>query len=227
VIRILAAVSWVVRWVTRSPRRVVAMLALPVLVGVALAAGPVRDRDPAGGDVLAGGRTAAPPPATPTRARPSGMPGTTGPPTPVAPRPTPTLDPAQRATAVGYVTAANSHDARPGGDRAFTDSYARTRPYVTDELLRLVTAESRRGDYEWTQWVREQAVVGVQVVAAGVPDGAPAPTATTAYARVEFRQVVRPTIGGTAERRTDGAVSMLLSRADSGRWLVSRLLADT
>jgi hypothetical protein len=98
---------------------------------------------------------------------------------------------------------------------------------VTEELLRLVTAESRRGDYEWMQWLRERATVGVEVVAVGVPDGAPAPTESTAYARVQFRQVVRPTVGGTGERRADGAVSMLLTRDGSGRWLVSRLLADT
>jgi len=226
VIRLLAVVSWVVRWATRSPRRVIAVLALPVLIGVALAAGPVRDRAPDGrGEVLAGGRTAAPPAGTAGGPKPSGLPGTTGPPTPVAPRPTPTVEPAQRAVAVAYVTAANSHDARPGRDGTFADSYARTRPYVTDELFRLVTAESRRGDYEWAQWLRQQATVGVEVVAVGVPDGAPAPTATTAYVRVQFRQVVQPASG--VEQVNDGAVNLLATRDASGKWLVSRLLADT
>ena len=226
VIRLLAAVSWVVRWTARSPRRVVGVLAVPVLIGVALAAGPIRDRAPAGsGEVLAGGRSAAPPAATGTGPRPSGLPGTTGPPTPLPPRPAPTPEPAQRAVAVGYVTAANSHDARPGRDRAFADSYARTRPYLTDELFRQVTASSRRGDYEWAQWLRQEAVVRVEVVAVGVPDGAPAPTATTAYVRVQFRQVVQPVSGG--EQATDGAATLLVSRDRSGKWLVSRLLADT
>ena len=229
-IRLLRAVSWLVRWVTRSPRRVVGVLALPILLGVALAAGPIRDRAPdgsPGGDVLAGGSAAAPPAATASGPRPTVFPGTTGPPTPVAPRPTPTLAAAQRAAAVGYATAANTHDARPGGDRAFIDSYRRTRPYVTPELFAVVTTESRRGDYEWAQWTAAQATVRVEVVAVGVPDGAPAPTARTAYARVQFRQVVTPTVGATAEQATDGAVSLLLTRADGGRWLVSRLLADT
>lgn len=229
-IRLLAAVSWLVRWVTRSPRRVVGMLVLPVLLGVALAAGPIRDRTPDGGapsgDVLAGGQTAAPP-ASPSGPRSTLFPGTTGPATPVPPRPTPTLTAAQRATAVGYVTAANTHDARPGGDRAFIDSYRRTEPYVTPELFKVITAASRRGDYEWSQWVAAQATVRVEIVAVGVPDGAPAPTATTAYARVQFRQVVSPTTGATAEQVTDGAITLLETRGSDGRWRASKLLADT
>ena len=59
-----------------------------------------------------------------------------------------------------------------------------------------------------------------------MPDGAPAPTATTAYARVQFRQTVRPTAGARrAEPRVD-ALNMLVTRGRDGRWLVSRLLAD-
>jgi hypothetical protein len=227
VIRLLRAVSWLVRWVTRSPRRVIGVLALPILLGVALAAGPIRDRTPDGrGDVLAGGRTAAPPAASPSGPRSTVLPATTGPATPVPPRPTPTLAAAQRAAAVGYVTAANTHDARPGHDKAFADSYRRTRPYVTPELFKLVTAASRRGDYEWGQWRAAQATVRVEIVAVGVPDGAPAPSPTTAYARVQFRQVVSPTTGATAEQVVDGAITLLETRTDGG-WLVSRLLADT
>jgi len=210
VIRLLAAVSWLVRWVRRSPRRLVALLALPVLLGVALAAGPVRERPPAG--VLAGAGTAAAPSPGPTGPRPTVLPGTTSPATPVASRTNPTLSAEQRAVAVRYVTVANTHDARPGRDRAFGDSYRRTEPYVTPELFRLATAESRRGDYEWTQWVAAQATVRVEILAAGVPDGAPAPTATTAYARVHFRQVVTPTVGATTEQVSDGAVTLLETR---------------
>jgi hypothetical protein len=226
--RLLGAVSWLVRWVVRSPRRLVGLLAVPALVIAALLAGPISDREPAGGsgEALAGGRTGAAPATGPTSPRPTGLPGTTGPATPVPSRPTPTLAAAQQAAAIGYVTTANSHDARPGRDRSFTDSYRRTGPYVTPELLRLVSEESRRGDYEWSQWLREQATVRVEVVATGVPDGAPAPTATTAYARVQFRQIITPTVAGATARTTDGAVNLLLSRTGDG-WLVSRLLADT
>ena len=64
----------------------------------------------------------------------------------------------------------------------------------------------------------------MQVVAVGVPDGAPGPTGSEAYVRVQFRQIVTPAAG--AARTTDGAVNLLLSRTSSG-WLVTRLLADT
>jgi hypothetical protein len=224
--RVLRVVSFLVRWITRTPRRVVGLLAVPVLIGVALAAGPLSDRGSApSGDVLARGQSPAPaPPTGPTTPRSTELPGTTGAATPVPGRPTPKLAAEHVGIATAYVTTANSHDARPGKDRTFTDSYRRTQRYVTPELFTVIGADSRRGDYEWSQWTKEQAVVSVQVVAVGVPDGAPAPTADQAYARVQFRQLIKPSAG--AERTTDGAVNLLLSRTSDG-WLVSELLADT
>jgi hypothetical protein len=223
VIRLLRLVSLAVRWATRTPRRVVGVLAVPVLIAVALVAGPVRDRqDP---PVAAAPPTSVAP--TPTGPRSTLLPDTT---TPVAPQPTvPSfrLSPAQEAPAVGYVVAANSHDARPGRDKAFTDSYARARPYLTDGLYRqIMSADPRRGDYQWRQWLTGKATVTVTVLATGVPDGAPAPTATTAYTRVQFRQTVRPTAGAQAPTSTVDALNLLVTRGGDGRWLVSRLLAD-
>jgi hypothetical protein len=168
--------------------------------------------------------TAAPTPAGP---RSTVLPTPTGPVTPQPAVPSFRLDPAQRAAAVGYVVTANSHDARPGRDRAYTDSYARARRFVTADLYRqIAAADPRRGDYQWAQWLTGKATVGVQVLRAGVPDGAPGPTATTAYARVEFRQTVRPTAGAAAPTSTVDALNMLVTRGSDGRWLVSRLLAD-
>jgi hypothetical protein len=227
VIRLLRLVSWLVRWGTRTPRRAIGLLAVPALIAVALAAGPMRDR-PATPDRggLADGRTSTAP------ARPSGpvstvLPGTTGPAAP-APPPAPVfrLTQDQSAPAVGYAVAAGTHDARPGADKSFLDSYRRTRPYVTDGLYREVTADSRRGDYEWAQWLAGKATVEVKVGKVGVPDGAPAPTASTAYIRVEFTQTVRPTAGAGGPTVTANALNLLVSRGADGRWLVSRLLAD-
>jgi hypothetical protein len=200
---------------------------VPVLVGIALAAGPMRDRPATTPDVLAGGRTAAPPAASPSGPRSTELPGTTGPATPVPTLPAFRLTAEQQAPAVGYVTAANTHDARPGGDKAFTDSYARTRPYVTDEVYAQVTAPSRRGDYQWGQWRIAQATVSVRIVATGVPDGAPAPTGATAYARVEFSQRVTPTAGASGPSTTVGAVNLLVRKGTDGTWRVAELLADT
>jgi hypothetical protein len=228
VIRLLTLVSWLVRWGTRTPRRAIGLLAIPALVAVALAAGPMRDRpaEPATGG-LADGRTTAPAPARPTGPVPTVLPGTTGPASP-APPPVPVfrLTQDQSAPAVGYVVAAGTHDARPGADKSFLDSYRRTRPYVTDGLYREVTADSRRGDYEWAQWLAGKATVEVKVVRTGVPDGAPAPTARTAYIRVEFTQTVRPTAGAGGPTVTASALNLLVSRGADGHWLVSRLLAD-
>ena len=222
-IRLLRLVSLAVRWATRTPRRVIGVLAVPVLIAVALVAGPVRDsRDaPAAAPVPS---SAAPTPGGP---RSTLLPDTTA---PVAPQPTvPSfrLSPAQEASAVGYVVAANSHDVRPGRDKAFTDSYARARPYVTADLYRqIMSVDPRRGDYEWRQWLAGNATVEVTVLATGVPDGAPAPTATTAYTRVQFRQTVRPTVGAEPPTTIVDVLNLLVTRGDDGRWLVSRLLAD-
>jgi hypothetical protein len=206
---------------------VIGLLALPALVAVALAAGPMRDRPATVPDPgLADGRTTAPATARPTGPVPTVLPGTTGPATPVRPVPVFRLTQDQSAPAVGYVTAAGTHDARPGRDTSFLDSYRRTRPYVTDGLFREVTAPSRRGDYEWAQWLAGKATVTVTVQRTGVPDGAPAPTATTAYVRVVFTQTVRPTAGAGGPTVTTNALNLLVSRSAGGRWLVSKLLVD-
>jgi hypothetical protein len=156
VIRLLRLVSLAVRWATRTPRRVIGVLAVPVLIAVALVAGPVRDHQD-----------------TPVAAPP----GTTAAPTP---------------TVYGQIT----------------------------------TVDPRRGDYQWRQWLTGKATVEVTVLATGVPDGAPAPTATTAYTRVRFRQTVRPTAGAQSPTSTVDVLNLLVTRGDDGRWLVSRLLAD-
>jgi hypothetical protein len=224
VIRLLRLVSWAVHWATRTPRRLIGVLAVPVLIAVALAAGPVRDRQDAPAGPVAAPTSAAP---TPTGPRPTVLPDTTAPVSPQPTVPSFRLSPAQQAAATGYVVAANSHDARPGRDKAFTDSYARARPYLTDALYRqITTTDPRRGDYQWRQWLTGKATVEVTVLASGVPDGAPAPTATTAYTRVQFRQTVRPTAGAQGPTSTVDVLNMLVTRSSDGRWLVSRLLAD-
>jgi hypothetical protein len=230
VIRLLRLVSSAVSWAIRTPRRVVGVLAVPVLVAVALAAGPIRDR-PAQPTGLATPTSPATPSgpstATPAGPRSTLLPDTTAPVRPQPGVPSFRLSRDQQAAAVGYVVAANSHDARPGHDRAFTDSYARARPYVTARLYDQITsADPRRGDYEWRRWLAGKATVTVDVIATGVPDGAPAPTGTTAYVRVQFRQVVRPTAGAEAPTTTVDVLNMLVTRGSDGRWLVSRLLAD-
>jgi hypothetical protein len=223
-----------VGWLARSRRRQLAVLVLPLLVTVALLA-PRGVGSTASGALLAG-RPDPPagtetggvtPPATIPPA--TGLPGTTGaPPGPtVPPRPAAVL-PAQAArVASGYVSTVHTHDARPGKDRAFLDSYRRARQYLTPELFALVTAPSRRGDYLWGQWQRAQATVAVEIQRVAVPDGAPLPTATTAYVRVQFRQVVTPHVAGVPGDFLTGAVNLVTSRGSDRTWRVSQLLAGT
>jgi hypothetical protein len=67
---------------------------------------------------------------------------------------------------------------------------------------------------------RERLVSLVRVSAVTHPDGAPAPTPTTAYLRVYAERVTTTTAGRTTA--SDG-VTLRLTRS-GGRWLVSAVL---
>jgi hypothetical protein len=238
VVTLTKLIGRMVGWLARSRRRQIAALVLPLLAAVALLA-PRSGGSPAPAGQLAGrpgapaGAEAGGQPAggTPSATAPpaSGLPGTTGPaPGPSVPaRPAAVLPAEAVRVASGYVGTANTHDARPGRDRGFLDSYLRARQYLTPALFAVVSAPSRRGDYQWTQWQQARATVAVAVERVAVPDGAPLPTATTAYVRVHFRQVVTPHVAGTQPSTVTGAVSLVATRGSNHTWLVSRLLADT
>jgi hypothetical protein len=230
-----------VRWLARSRRRQLAVLVLPVLGVVALLAphgsvsppapsgrlagglGPTQD---AGGGGY-GGPTGGP--TSPAHPSATGLPGTTGaaPGPTVSARPAVAIPAAAVRVATGYVQTANAHDARPGRDSGFLDSYLRARPYLTPQLFTLVSTPSQRGDYQWAQWQQAQATVSVQVQRVAVPDGAPLPTASTAYVRVVFRQVVTAHAAGASGGTVTGEVTLVASRSGTGGWLVSQLLAST
>ena len=221
-----------VRWLTRSRRSMIATVAVPILVVIALltprSLGADRSSHVAGGGsgAAAGGSAAvtttelAPVPSTVLPAATGRVSGPV-----VPPRGTLVLPAGAAAVATDYVVAVNSHDARPGGDSGPLDSYARARTYVTPELYKVITAPSSRGSYEWAQWVQAKARVTVQIVHAAVPDGAPAPTATTAYVRVQFRQLVTPAVAGQQPQATDGSLAMVVTKGQDQKWLVSQLLA--
>ncbi|HEX5496963.1 MAG TPA: hypothetical protein VFX70_20565 [Mycobacteriales bacterium] len=229
-----------VRWVTGSPRRMIATLAVPV-VGAILLFGP--DRDTAGHaltaasppppDATTGGTGGGHTPVTGGTAGGGSGPGGSALPTPSTvtvgpsdrPRPVPALPAAPAAVATGYVRTVDSHDARPGHDHDFADSYRRARRFVTAQVYALITAPSQRGDYQWTTWVAQHATVTVRVDRAAVPDGAPLPTASTVYVRVRFTQTVTPATRGTRPSSIPGEITVVTRRQPDGRWLVARLLA--
>jgi uncharacterized membrane protein len=222
-----------VRMLTRTRRMKIALVAVPALIVIALVAPRATNRDKhTTSPALAGSGGVATTTITPTAtiASPTGLPGTTGP----APGPTvqqraePVLAKAPADAARAYALTVNAHDARPGRDAGFIDSYVRARPYVTAQLYTLISAPSRRGDYLWVGWAKQQATVTAEVVRVAVPDGAPAPTATTAHIRVQFRQVITPHVAGAAAPAPIlDAVSLVVSADKDGHWLVSQLLADT
>jgi hypothetical protein len=237
VVRLTRLLTVLVRALTRTRRRRVATIAIPALVLVALIApralggdNPASDRGVLAGAGAAGGTGSTE--ATPTGTIPAatGLPGTTGPapgPT-VRPRPVPVLGSGPADAARSYVLTADAHDARPGKDHGFLDSYLRARRYVSTSLYALITAPSQRGDYLWAAWTKAQATVTVQVLRVAVPDGAPPPTPNTAYVRVQFRQVVTPHAAtGGRPASTDDAVSLVVTKDGHGHWVVTQLLAGS
>jgi hypothetical protein len=227
-------IGWLVRWASSgSWRRRVGLVAIPVLVVVALIAPRAAGNNPTTKPRVLGTNppTASGATATPTDTLPpTGLPDTSGPPPggpTVAPRTEPALPAGAGEAAIAYVAAVNTHDARPGKDGGFADSYARARALVTPRLYTLIAAPSRRGDYLWTQWTAAQATVAVQPLRAAVPDGAPVPSPTSAHVRVLFRLIVTPHVPGKAATTEGDALSVVVTKDANGHWLVSQLLADT
>lgn len=228
-----------VRWVTATPRRMVSTLVVVLLAAVVFFGPdphPGAGAQPADSTGALGTASTSGGPGGPGSAgsadpggRSSGPAGSVGPTTVTVgpsdrPRAEPELPADAGAVATGYVQTVNSHDARPGHDRAFDDSYRRARRYVTPQVYALITAPNRRGDYQWTTWVAQRATVTVRVDRAAVPDGAPLPTPTTVYVRVRFTQTVHPGTAGAEPSSTPGEVTMITQRQPDGGWLVSRLL---
>lgn len=210
-----------VRWVTASRRRMVAAVAIPAfaLIAVAGPAGTTLARSI--GDAAGGGSEASRS-GDDAPAEPSPTPVPIGPSN--SPRPHPQAPAEAAAVARSYATTVNAHDARPGRDRDFLDSYRRVRPYVTPQLFGQITEASTRGGYQWATWSAQRALVTVRVDRIAVADGAPAPTATAATLRVLFTQVVTPQSGRPTTE--PGNVALVVTRQPGGRWLVSSLLAS-
>lgn len=225
-----------IAWVTATRRRMVAAVAIPVLAVIALAGPRTTDIGHSLGLDASTATSAGSQPATasPTTANAGAAPGggLDGLPTPTTvtigpsdePRPEPTLPAGPRDVAVSYVTTVNSHDARPGHDRDFLDSYRRARPYVTPDLYARITAPRSSGDYQWTTWTAQRSTVTVRVDRVAVPDGAPLPTPTMVYVRVRFTQTATPHAGDADAVSDVGEVTMVTTRQRDGRWLVSQLL---
>jgi hypothetical protein len=172
--------------------------------------------------------TAAPEPATspPATPPPTGSPGagsnpaSATPPAP-APPPVPPVPAGPARTAAGYVTALNTHDARPGHDQGLHDANTRTRRYVTDGVYaQIENPQTRTSPALWQQLVAGGAVTSVRVDKVAVPEGAPAPTTQHVEVRITYTVT---TTGARLHHAQTLAQAMQVSATPAG-WRIDQLL---
>ncbi len=168
--------------------------------------------------------TAAPGPATspPASPPPTGSPGagSNSAPSPPPP-PAPPVPAAPARTAAGYVTALNTHDARPGHDQGLHDANTRTRRYVTDALYaQIENPQTRTSPALWQQLVAAGAVTSVRVDKVAVAEGAPAPTTQHVEVRITYTVT---TTGARLHHAQTLAQAMQVSATPAG-WRIDQLL---
>ncbi len=166
--------------------------------------------------------TAAPGPATSPQATPPpvGSPGAGSNPASPTP-PTPPVPAGPARTAAGYVTALNTHDARPGHDQGLHDANTRTRRYVTDALYaQIENPQTRTSPALWRQLVAAGAVTSVHVDKIAVPEGAPAPTTQHVEVRITYTVT---TTGARLHHAQTLAQAMQVSATPAG-WRIDQLL---
>ena len=166
--------------------------------------------------------TAAPEPATSpqTTPPPTGSPGAGSNPASPTP-PAPPVPAAPARTAAGYVTALNTHDARPGHDQGLHDANTRTRRYVTDAVYaQIENPQTRTSTASWQQLVAAGAVTSVRVDKIAVPEGAPAPTTQHVEVRITYTVT---TTGARLHHAQTLAQAMQVSATPAG-WRIDQLL---
>ena len=143
-------------------------------------------------------------------------------PSEAAPGAPPAVPAAAAQVAAEFITALNSHDARPGHDHGLHDANARTRPYVTDRVYaQIVDPQTRTSAGLWQQLTAAGAVTSVNVEKVAVPEGAPAPTAQQAEVRITYTVTTTgPNLHNTRTRSQGLQVS-----ATPAGWRVDQLLA--
>lgn len=171
-------------------------------------------------------RSAAPAPASGGRAAPAAPSGTPASPSasPSAGRPSSTAGPLPDAITTAarrFVVAWTGHDARPGHDTSFNDAAGRAAAFADKELGKQLAVNSPGSTRQWQQWTTAKAVVTAKITNVAVPDGAPAPTADTAWVKVRYRLTVTPAAGRPDSR--DQQVVLKLGRVPAGSWLVTAL----
>ncbi|WP_240204738.1 hypothetical protein [Streptomyces actuosus] len=119
-----------------------------------------------------------------------------------------------------FTTAWASHDARPGRDSSFDDASRRAAAYAAGDLaedLRTHTSGSA-GTQQWLSWKDRQVQVTVTVLRVSLPDGAPAPSEDSSFARVIYKLKESPAKGPVTE--SEEQVALKLRRGADGSWRV-------
>jgi hypothetical protein len=167
--------------------------------------------------LTAGAASAQPPAAPPSPTAPAATA-----PSEASPGAPPEVPAPAAQVAAGFITALNSHDARPGHDHGLHDANARTRPYVTDRVYaQIVAPQTRTSAGLWQQLRAAGAVTSVTVDKVAVPEGAPAPTAQQAEVRITYTVTTSgPNLHNTRTR----SQGMQVSASPAG-WRVDQLLA--
>ncbi|MFE7132880.1 hypothetical protein ACFVIM_18685 [Streptomyces sp. NPDC057638] len=131
------------------------------------------------------------------------------------------LPAAVRRAAAGFTAAWASHDARPGKDRSYTDAGKRAAAFASADLGAAISAPRPSTASLWARWTKDRTRVTATVTKVSVPDGAPAPTRTSALARVLYRLTTAPAKGkATSELKQ---VALQLERGGDGEWRVIAL----
>ncbi|MFF4534035.1 hypothetical protein ACFY1P_32800 [Streptomyces sp. NPDC001407] len=136
---------------------------------------------------------------------------------PAAPKPLPApMQEAARAFTVAWA----SHDARPGHDSSYDEASRRAAAYAADQLaddLRTRTSGTS-GRQQWLRWKKGQVQVTASVQRVALPDGAPAPTGDSGFARVHYQVTEQPATGPSVT--SEQHVALKLRRGSDGTWRV-------
>ncbi|RLU82059.1 hypothetical protein CTZ27_31410 [Streptomyces griseocarneus] len=119
-----------------------------------------------------------------------------------------------------FTLAWSGHDARPGKDASYGDASRRAAAYTAGELTTELRnrASGTAGAQQWLRWKNGQVQVTAEVLHVTLPDGAPAPTRDSGFARVIYRVTEKPATGPSVT--SEQHVALKLRRGDDGTWRV-------
>jgi len=126
------------------------------------------------------------------------------------------------AVARKFTSAYAAHNAADGGDSSYATAGVRAMVYATGDLAQALTQHRPGQESAWEQLRSEQARQTVKITSVGVPDGAPAPTASVAVVRVMYVLTTTPKSGRARQSNEEIALHLVLTadgwRVDALPW---------